>query len=211
MIFKHQQKSILSIMIKLILSFSVAFSALIVASAACDIDGVSGVSGDATDNTITCDANNNPNGSRIRGYDGDDTIIIDEGANAGSVQGNGDNDTIIINGTADGVTGGEGNDIITINGVVTNNVTGNDGNDTFIIANYASIGGVIDGDGGNDTLRFSMVLCAVEGRDFDAINAVIESSAANGTITIAGKLYEWQSIENFEGNVIPEDCFGPGV
>lgn len=241
----NHKKSVLSVL-SIFSIIAVALFSVMLTSAQCNRDGVSSNTGTNGADTITCDGDNDPAGSRVRGRNGNDTITFNEGATGGrvlggsgndtitinssasNVYGQNGNDTIVINGTVNNVNGGRHDDSITVNGTVNNNVSGSGGHDTItvdgtvngsvnggsgrdtiVIEDNAVINGRINGNSGSDTLRFNLVLCTIEGRDFDAINTVIEASSRNDTVTIDGQTYQWRSIENFEGNVIPEDCFVP--
>jgi hypothetical protein len=147
------------------------------------------------------------------GDGGSDTIILDGSVYAGIVAGDftisgghGGDDTIVINGSVfNGVDvcgdylfggGNGGNDTIIVNGLVQGRVMGDcvttlGGNDTIIIANGATVTGLIDGEGGMDTLSF---LAALQS-DLDLLDP------AGGTISIAGQNYTWLNFETLLGIV----------
>ncbi|MEO1286763.1 MAG: hypothetical protein AAFV93_03270, partial [Chloroflexota bacterium] len=140
------------------------------------------------------------------GGNGDDTITVN-GLVVNDVSGEGGNDDIIINGTVqDDVEGGKGEDNITINGTVEGDVTGGNDDDSIIISDDASINGMIDGQGGNDTLLFDMVICPIDGLDVDRLNNSIENSEETDTVRIGNRTFAWMSIENLESNIEETEC-----
>jgi hypothetical protein len=143
-------------------------------------------------------------GDYATGNGGDDKItvngIVDSNVIGDNGNGDGGNDTIIINGYVGGDVYGDfvdvngGDDFIVINGTVSGDVLGDDafgvgGNDTITLGVAASVGGIIDGEDGFDTLVFAaFTQSQLAGLD-----------PAGGSISFGGHTYTWQNFEQLIG------------
>lgn len=173
-----------------------------------------GVVGDHQPNPETGDDDDG-----LWGGAGNDTIINNGtvyGGALGAIFGDGsaayapDQDYIVHNGTAHGDINGDfqarGHDTIVINGIVNGGVYGDinplyigwgpnsGGNDLVIIRDNAHITGIIDGNMGNDTLRFE--LTAQSQAEYDLLLATLAAAApANDSLTFRGRTFNWRNFE----------------
>lgn len=146
-------------------------------------------------------------GDYVTGNGGNDHLIVngevDSDVKGDSADGDGGDDTIIINGSVGGDVFGDfadldgGDDVIIINGSVVGDIFGDDvfgagGNDTVTLGVGASVGGLIDGEGGFDTLKFAALTAA----------QVLGLDPAGGTITIGGNTFVWQNFEELIGLLV---------
>lgn len=178
-----------------------------------DGDNVDGDGGNDTiiiNGEVHCDVS----GDYASGNGGNDSIVIN-GEVYSSVFGdlvllNGGDDTITINGIVGGDVYGDaadndgGNDTIIINGTVAGDVYadavyGAGGNDRVELGAGSSVGGLIDGEDGFDTLVFKFLLQSqLDGLD-----------PANGFLTHNGQTYTWANFESLLGTLITtlQDAF----
>lgn len=155
----------------------------------------------------------------VWGSAGNDTIINNGtvvGGATGAIFGDGygayvpDQDYIVNNGTTYGDINGDfqarGHDTIIINGLVNGSVYGDinpsfiqwgpnsGGNDLVIIRDNGRVTGVIDGNQGNDTLRFE--LTPQTQAEYDALIAAFASaSPTNGSLAFRDRTFTWLNFE----------------
>ena len=141
-------------------------------------------------------------------YNGDgaaDTIYINGivfAVMGDGASGNGGNDLIIINGSVldnvsgDAVDADGGNDTIVISGHVDGDILGDDalgmgGNDTVTLNAGAIVGGLINGEGGFDSLQFGFLT--------PSQLAAYGLNPAGGSLTYGGTTYTWKNFEQLIG------------
>jgi hypothetical protein len=144
-------------------------------------------------------------GDEVDDYDGDDTITIN-----GQVDGDIFADTYFIPKLEDegegavacfAICGSFGNDTVIIGaGGVSYSTSCGDFSVTNIDRHQGTVGGLIDGMDGNDTLVFGLVSNNQD--EIDSLNAYLAGLNTFGTADVNGETYNFSGIESFRLNVV---------